>query len=242
MMLDLSDLHINGTPCPMIRIPKGSFTFGKGKPYATIITFKKDFYIGQFPVTQALWKAVMGTENNPSYFKGDDHPVESIRWNDINEKGGFLDRINQLEEIKKFSGIKITLPSEAMWEYAAKGARDSDFEFAGGHRLSEVGWYEQNSYDETKPVGLKLPNELDLYDMSGNVWEWCADYHSWSNEMKSMPVDGSAWINDNKNTRRVVRGGSWSDGLYGCRVSSRDWLDAGVGNNALGFRFSAIYL
>ena len=176
-----------------------------------------DFYIGQYPVTQALWKAVMGEENNPSYFEGDDRPVETISWKDCQE---FLLKLNSAI---KHATHHFRLPTEAEWEYAARGGIHQDsFQYAGSNHLKEVGWYTRTSHRETKAVRQLEANGLDLYDMSGNVLEWCEDWfdRDYYAECKRKgrvknPV-GPASGSD-----RVFRGGSWDyDPVY-CRVTDR---------------------
>lgn len=117
------------------------------------------YYIGKYPVTQGLWKSVMGEDHNPAYYRGDKRPVESVSWHDAQ---AFIQKLNAL------SGKTYDLPTEAQWEYAARGGRRSrGYRYAGSNKLKEVGWYYNNSHRETKDVGLKYPNELGLYDMSG---------------------------------------------------------------------------
>ena len=189
-----------------------------------------DFYLGKYPVTQELWEVVMG--ENPSRFKRASRPVEQVTWEDTQD---FIDRLNKLLGIRSQSeGYR--LPTEAEWEYAARGGKHSTgFAYSGSNRLNEVAWYNQNSHSETKPVGLKLPNELGLYDMSGNIWEWCADH--WHDNYKGAPTDGRAWIGGNS-TSRVVRGGSWYYDGYFCRVSIRNWYFPNGGNYIIGFRLA----
>ena len=204
----------NGIQFEMIHIPGGKLMIGSEehpweKPSHEVSV--PDFYLGKYPVTQQLWRAVMGDDNNPSYYTGDLRPVESISWNQAQE---FIQRLN------KISRQNYVLPSEAIWEYAARGGQKSQgFRYAGSNKLKEVGWYNLNSHRETKPVGLKQSNELGLYDMSGNVWEWCADH--WHESYEGAPVDGSPWVSGGDEARRVVRGGSWLNYDYYCRVSVR---------------------
>lgn len=140
--------------------------FGREKPAHQVLV--SGFWMGKYPVTQRLWQAVM--KNNPSNFTGERRPVEQVSWNDAQE---FLARLNQLTE-KKFR-----LPTGAEWEYAARGGRFSQgYKYAGSDRANQVAWHEENSQDKTHEVGLLLPNELGLCDMSGNVWEWCGDLYS----------------------------------------------------------------
>lgn len=168
-----------------------------------------EFYIGQYPVTQAIWEAVMG--NNPSEFKGSDRPVENVSWDDCQE---FLKKLN------KETGQTYRLPTEAEWEFAARGGIHSEeYLYAGSDKLKEAGWYEENSNNQTHPVGLKLGNELDLYDMSGNVWEWVED--QWHGSYEGAPTDGSDWVDIEKGSKRVNRGGSWFGVARDCRVSLR---------------------
>ena len=233
-MQDLSKLSIQGVPCPMIFVPPGSFQLEGGKE----IHFEKGFYIGQYPVTQALWKAIMG--DNPARFKGDNHPIESISWDDICQENGSLAKLNALKTVQTMNlqdSLSFQLPSETMWEYAARGGSyTDDFPYAGSNKLKEVGWFNKNSYRETYPVGLKLPNQLGLYDMSGNVWEWCADY--WKDSYENTPINGSPFLGNKDNTRRVVRGGSWNLNDSNCRVSTRFRFNAYDWNYDIGFRLA----
>ena len=165
------------------------------------------YLIGKHEVTQALWKEVMGS--NPSYNKqGRDYPVEYVSWDDCQE---FVKKLNAR------TGMKFRMPTEAEWEYAARGGnRSKGYKYAGSDNLDEVGWYKDNSGYHTHPVGLKKPNELCLYDMSGNVWEWCQDwYGDYTNEAQTNPAGPQS------GGFRVLRGGSdWYD-ARDCRVSGR---------------------
>ena len=136
------------------------------------------YYIGQTEVTQALWEAVM--ENNPSHFKGLRKPVESVSWNDCQE---FISKLNSL------TGKRFRLPTEAEWEFAARGGNNSrGYKYGGGSNLDDVAWYKENSGSRTHDVGTKLANELGLYDMNGNVLEWCSDwYGSYDNSSQTNP-------------------------------------------------------
>ena len=210
-----------------------------------LVNIKKAFYIGLFPVTQEIWKAVMD-EHNPSYFKGDKRPVEQVSWKDIRLGGqdktvreSFLDRLNNqfLPKKEGFENYRFRLPSEAEWEYAAKGGhlakklqwegekvigKTTDYytSYAGSDKLKEVGWFNKNAHRETKEVGQKMPNQLGLFDMNGNVWEWCED--DWHNTYIDAPADGSAWLKeDRSNTLRVIRGGAWLNVPQDCRVACR---------------------
>lgn len=184
------------------------------------------YHIGKYPVTQGLWKAVMGADNNPSYFRGDDRPVERVNWHEAND---FIDKLNHITK-KTYR-----LPSEAQWEFAARGGKKSqEFEYAGSNKLKEVGWYDGNSHTETKPVGLKAPNELGLYDMSGNVDEWCLDYY------ENLDQKGSATNPEGppEGDYRVIRGGSWFNYPGSCRVSYRGRSNPEGRHDFQGFRLS----
>ena len=155
----------------------------------------------------------MGT--NPSNHKGDILPVELVSWGDCQE---FIRKLNEL------TGKQFRLPTEAEWEYAARGGNKSNkTKYAGGSDIDNVGWYWDNSNCNTHPVGLKRPNELGLYDMTGNVWEWCQDWHGdYSSASQTNPQGPGSGRN------RVVRGGSWYNDARGCRLSHRgsvppDW-------------------
>jgi len=169
----------------------------------------KGFFMGRFEVTQAQWQTIMGS--NPSNFKGDNLPVEMVNWNDVKE---FLKKLN--EKI----GRGYRLPTEAEWEYAAKGGTNNNtYEYAGSNNIGEVAWYNDNSGSITHAVGTKKPNALEIYDMSGNVWEWCED----------------CW--DSSCSYRVARGGCWSTYASACRVAaSRNYDRPGSRSTYLGFR------
>lgn len=183
-----------------------------------------DFYIGKYLVTQALWEAVMGMGNNPSNFQGDKLPVESVSWNDTKY---FIQLLN------KQTGKIFRLPTEAEWEYAARGGKHSlGYRFSGSDKLKQVGWFTENSGEQTREVGMLLANELGLHDMSGNVWEWCED--DWHDSYKGAPADGTAWVDrPERGAYRVIRGGScFFGGSRGCRPSRRlNGAPTGRGNS-----------
>ncbi len=225
----------------MIFVPGGTFKMGSDdydseKPIHDVTV--QDFYIGKYPVTQAEWRAVMGSDPPELKFKGCDQcPVERVSWNEVQN---FIKTLNQK------TGKNYRLPSEAEWEYAARGGAKSlplgegkggaGYKYAGSDNLDEVGWYGENSDGKTHPVGEKKPNELSIYDMSGNVWEWCEDV--WHDNYKGAPQDGSAWLSGGDQARRVVRGGSWLDYVDGCRVSYRSYYVADIRYYDLGFRLA----
>ena len=161
------------------------------------ITFEKGFYAGCYQVTQELYEKVMG--KNLSYFRGKSRPVEQVSWDDAQK---FLDQLNK--QVQLNDGLQFRLPSEAQWEYAARA--NQYFDYSGSQKSHEVGWFDKNSNGQTMPVGLKEPNGFGLYDMSGNVWEWCEDI--WTKNIAKFPDDGTAFKNGDKDFR-VVRGGAW---------------------------------
>ena len=217
----------------MVLIPKGEFIMGENekrydreKPEHHV-TIKQPFWLGKYPVTQAFWKRIMNGEN-PSYDKGNDRPVTAISWNDIKDK--FLPKLNQL------TGKNFTLPSEAQWEYAARGEDTTRQLYAGSPNLKEVGWYRENSFRDIMPIGLKAPNGFGLHDMSGNVWEWCEDDWHDNYDNPNKPLDGSPWIDKPRASYRVLRGGSCFYGADDCRVSCRDSYSPDFRSISFGFR------
>lgn len=210
---DTYPLDLNGTPLHLVFVEGGTFEMGSNdfddeKPIHQVKL--SSFWLGRYPVTQAQWKTVMQGEN-PSRFVGDNRPVERVSWEDIDK--AFL------PALKSEFGIIAKLPSEAQWEYAARGGiARAKFTYAGSDDLHEVGWYRDNSHRETKPIGLKKPNGLGLYDMSGNVWEWCNDLYS----------SGGSF--------RVIRGGSWNSNAIYCHVAFRNGSPPSLPLMNVGFR------
>ncbi len=212
---------------------QGSDCFDDEKP-AHQVTLS-DFYIGKYEVTQAHWQQVMGASaslSNPSYFKGCDNcPVENVSWNDIQE---FIRNLDQQ------TGKRYRLPTEAEWEFAARGgSAGSATKYAGSNTIGDVAWYTNNSYIKTnnsyktQPVGQKRPNELGLYDMSGNVWERCSDwYGSYSTVSQTNPEGPSS------GSYRVRRGGCFFHSPRGSRVSCRSWNEQETRHGAIGFRLA----
>jgi formylglycine-generating enzyme required for sulfatase activity/tRNA A-37 threonylcarbamoyl transferase component Bud32 len=188
-----------------------------------------DFYIGKYEVTQAEWKEIMGS--NPSYHQDcNDCPVEQVNWMDVQE---FLEKLNAK------TGKAYRLPSEVEWEYAARAGQFSkENKYAGSNILNEVAWYGENSENKPHPVGQKKANTLGINDMSGNVWEWCAD--DWHDDYNAAPSISRAWIDSPMASfpLRVYRGGSWSSGPLFCRVSFRLNAPPFFSNSNLGFRLT----
>jgi len=207
---------VNGVSFKMVVVQGGTFTMGATaeqgsdaespeKP-AHQVTLSS-YSIGQTEVTQELWQAVMGS--NPSKFTGDlQRPVEMVSWNDCQT---FISKLNQM------TGKNFRLPTEAEWEYAARGGnRSQGYKYAGSNAIGDVAWYSDNSGYTTHPVATKAPNELGLYDMSGNVFEWCQDwYGSYSCDAQTNPTGPAS------GSYRMHRGGSWDFNARLCRVSYR---------------------
>jgi formylglycine-generating enzyme required for sulfatase activity len=230
------------TSFEMIAVKGGTFLMGSNdeesdeKPVHTVTV--SDFYIGKFEVTQKLWTEIMGS--NPSNFKGDNLPVEQVSWNDIQT---FLQKLNANASTGSATGGKTyRLPTEAEWEYAAGGGQNSPLskgvggiinltKFAGTNDESSLGnyaWYDSNSGSTTHAVGTKSPNALGIYDMSGNVWEWCNDW------FKGYP--GSSGVSDYTGSNRVIRCGSWLNCANYCRATYRGNNTPTNRNKGLGFR------
>ena len=217
-----------------IRIPAGEFKMGspanersRYHDEAPIhrVTIHKPFYLGKYPVTQKQWLEVM--EYNPSYFKGDDLPVESVSWDDVQE---FIKKLNEIEGTDKYR-----LPSEAEWEYACRAGTTTRYSFGDDDlKLGEYAWYDEKIGGKTHPVGKKRANLWGLYDMHGNVWEWVQD--EWHSDYDGAPANGSAWENG-VSIRRVSHGGSWFSSSKGCRSAVRDHFEPNFRKRCnLGFR------
>jgi len=180
-----------------------------------------NFSIGKYPVTQKEWVSVMGS--NPSQFKGDNLPVERVSWNDAQE---FIRILNAA------TGKNYRLPTQAEFEYAARGGNKSKgFKYSGSNRVDDVAWHQGNSGNKTHPVGTKAPNELGIYDMSGNVYEWCSDWFGdYSSAAQTNPTGVAT------GSHRVIRCGSWANDAYDCRVSDRFSKTPDHRRNYIGFR------
>ena len=177
-----------------------------------------DFYIAETEITQAQWMAVMGQNNNPSYWKGNTLPVERVSWEECQR---FIIRLNKYLASELPEGYRFALPSEAQWEYAARGGlKSAHTRYSGGNDITKVSWFYGNSNQRTHDVRIKEANELGVFDMSGNVWEWCAD---WFDE--NFYAENTDWnnpLNVNETSYRVLRGGSWNYAAPYHRCSSRD--------------------
>ncbi len=209
-----------GVCIEMVKVEKGTISFGKGIKGITkfVANVSNDYYIGKFEVTQALWQAVMGS--NPAKNKGDNLPVEKVTWTECQD---FIKKLNEL------TGKNFRLPTALEWVYAARGgSKSSGYKYSGSNKLSEVAWFDSNSKDKTHPVGTKMPNELGLYDMSGNVWEWCQDLGK-STKKSSKSLHGAS---------RILCGGSWSDNAKYCTSLYLDEKPEGFYSIYMGMRLA----
>ena len=240
-------------PLKMVLVKPGTFWMGddseealdKEKP-KHLVQITRPYYIGKYAVTQQQWTALM--KSNPSTFKGDRRPVEQVRWNDIVTGGqedgpttGFLTVLN--EQIPTDGAF--ALPTEAQWEYAARGGHLFAVQneetiyypaFAGGDHLERAGWFRENAYRQSQKYGRKHANALGLYDMNGNLYEWCADWFEgaeYKKRKQDVIVDPTG---PETGTDRTLRGGSWVGTARGCRPSFRDGLPPGSRYGDDGFR------
>ncbi|MDD6901103.1 MAG: SUMF1/EgtB/PvdO family nonheme iron enzyme [bacterium] len=218
---------VNGVSFAMVPVAGGTFTMGATPEQGTNIDSNEkpthqvtlsSYMIAKTEVTQALWRAVTG--ETPSYFKGDNLPVEQVSWDDCQK---FITKLNAL------TGKNFRLPTEAEWEYAARGGNMSQgYKYSGSNEIGDVAWYDNNSGNKTHSVATKAPNELGIYDMSGNLWEWCSDwYGSYSSTAQTNPTGPDSGSN------RIIRGGSWGHDLLDCRVAIRGAI--GQTSRSIGF-------
>ena len=208
---------VKGVNFEMVAVEGGTFTMGATEEQGSDVyddekpthqVTLSSYYIGKTEVTQELWQAVMGS--NPSNFSGTNLPVERVSWNDCHT---FVTKLNAL------TGKNFRLPTEAEWEYAARGGnKRKGYKYSGSNTIDDVAWYDSNSSSKTHPVATKAPNELGIYDMSGNVYEWCSDwYGSYSSSAQTNPTGPTS------GSLRVGRGGSWHTDARYCRVSYRNY-------------------
>ena len=235
--IDKHYVSVGNVSFAMVSIPGGTFDMGATPEQGVYAAFDEkpsiqvtvsSFYLAETPVTQSLWTAVMG--DNPSHFIGDNLPVERVSWEDCQE---FIKRLNQQ------TGMRFRLPTEAEWEYAARGGQNSKhLKYAGVNddAMSDYLWFKANSDSKSHEVKAKLPNELDLYDMSGNISEWCNDWYfnSYANNGERVNPKGPS-----SGMAKVYRGGSWDDKAMNCRVSKRYSMNPIFKNKLVGLRLAA---
>ena len=219
-------ITVNGVSFEMVYVEGGTFemgatseqgseAYGGEKPVPRVTL--SDYIIGKYEVTQELWEAVMGS--NPSNYSGKNNPVENVSWNDCQK---FIIKLNSL------TGMTFRLPTEA--EYAARGGNKSrHYKYSGSNNIDDVAWYTNNSGSKTHAVGTKVPNELGIYDMSGNVWEWCSDWCLYATNSSGSHTSVSY---------RILRGGSWNNGARNCRVSDRNYFVPRYSNGSSGLRLA----
>lgn len=215
----------------MVAVEGGTFTMGATPEQGVADNDERpthqvtlsSFSIGRYEVTQEEWRAVMGS--NPASFNGEKCPVEFVSWNDCQS---FIAKLNAMTD------MQFRMPTEAEWEFAARGGNITrGYQFAGSNILNSVGWHSGNSGSRTKEVGQKSPNELGLYDMTGNLWEWCSDwYGSYSGNPQTDPTGPE------NGTSHVLRGGGWNGGAKNCRISNRDGRLPDYSSDRLGLRLA----
>ncbi len=243
---DFTEKEVSGLSFDMVYVKGGTFRMGateeqgedvydREKP-VHLVTLS-DYYMGKYEVTQELWEAVMGTTLEEQRDKkdkdgalrgqGSDYPMYYVNWE---EAQAFVKKLSDL------TGRNYILPTEAQWEYAARGGvKSKGYKYSGSNEIDDVAWYSGNAKSSTHPVGTKSPNELGIYDMSGNVWEWCSDWFGeYSDAAQTDPV-GPVSGSD-----RVYRGGSWNGSARNCRVSYRYLNYPSHRSNSLGFRVALL--
>ncbi|MFT3784392.1 MAG: formylglycine-generating enzyme family protein [Nibricoccus sp.] len=226
LTLDLGD----GVTMDLVLIPAGSFIMGSDEntgdgdefPEHTVV-LSKPFYLGKYEVTQEQWVRVMGA--NPSQFKGANLPVETVNWHDCQK---FLTRLGEQ------TGTRASLPTEAQWEYACRaGTTTKWFHGESDKTCADYAWSGENAANSTHPVGTKKPNAWGLYDMTGNVWEWCSDHYQKHAYAAGRITDPTG---PTKGESYVTRGGAWGDNTELLRPAARNCVGPDVANQGLGFR------
>ncbi len=215
----------------------GGTTYGFGTGSQARAVSVGEFYIGVVPVTQALWQHVTGS--NPALHRHPDLPVENISWDLVTQPGGFLQQLNEsaaAATLREQAGglLQFRLPSETEWEYAARGGgswRDR-CPYSGSDDIGTVAWYDRRHGDHTQPVATKSPNQLGLYDMSGNVWEWCAD--TFTPHTQAIPNDGTPYVGPGE--ERVLRGGCFHNWAEHCTVTKRYAIERHFHDGCIGVR------
>ncbi|MBF0451435.1 MAG: formylglycine-generating enzyme family protein [Candidatus Magnetomorum sp.] len=229
----MSQIITNSIGMILVYIPAGSFVMGGDEIAEQAdemerprhrVTIDRPFYLGRYPVTQAEWLSVM--KNNPSHFSGDRHPVEQVSYNDVHE---FINQLNTLEKTKAYR-----LPYEAEWEYAVRAGSQTIYSFGNTtNQLETAAWFRKNSAKSTHPVGKLAPNAWGLYDMHGNVHEWCED---WFDKKYYTVSPQKNPTGPKKGLAKSLRGGDWGSEDWHCRAASRSLGSPDRRGNRLGFR------
>jgi formylglycine-generating enzyme required for sulfatase activity len=223
-------IKFNGIQLVMVYIPAGEFQMGSDEGWIDEkpvhrVKISRGFWMGRTEVTQGLWKAVM--KNNPSGFpKADNYPVETVSWKDCQ---------NFIVKLSELTKIQFRLPTEAEWEYACRAGTRTDYP----ENLSDFAWYDQNSRQSTHPVGIKKSNGFGLYDMLGNVWEWCADWHDKRYYTRSPLKDPPGPVTG---IHRVDRGGGWAYDADVVRPARRDGSGPDYATDLIGFRLASDFI
>jgi formylglycine-generating enzyme required for sulfatase activity len=236
---------VNQTPLKMVFVQGGEMQLGcnnsrddscyVSETPAHVVKLS-DYYIGETEITQAQWMAVMGRDNNPSYWKGNTLPVERVSWAECQR---FVNRLNKYLAKELPEGYRFALPSEAQWEYAARGGLKSEgTRYAGGNDLNTLSWFYDNSDQRTHDVRVKAANELGVFDMSGNVWEWCQDFYSENYYAENQDWDNP--LNSQENSYYVQRGGSWNFAAPYQRCAKRDYGSQHSRYEDCGFRVALV--
>ena len=226
---ELSLVHVQGTH-------DAPYSFGD-PPQAVPVTVQ-DFFLGIAPVTQGFWHHITANDS-PAVHCGSDLPVENVSWDELTAPDGFLQRVNEsaaAASLREQAGRPLTfrLPTETEWEYAARGGphwRDG-YQYSGSNDIGAVAWYDRRHGDRTQPVAKKAPNQLGIYDMSGNIWEWCED--TFSRDLRAIPVNGTAY--EGPGEERVLRGGCFHNWARHCTVSKRYEIAHDFHDGCIGFR------
>ena len=194
-----------------------------------------DFFIGTIPVTQAFWRHITGTES-PALHRGADLPVENVSWNAVVDFVRQLNQSTAVASLREQTGLQLVarLPTETEWEYAARGGVHwgDQYQYSGSNDIDNVAWYNRLHGDWTQPVAQKAPNQLGIYDMSGNVWEWCED--TFSPDLSVVPTDGTAYMGPGD--ERVLRGGCFHNWAVHCTVTKRYEISHLFHDGCIGFR------
>jgi len=221
----------NNVKLEMIYVPGGTFMMGSNesdseKPIHPVTL--QPFFVGKYPVTQAQWEAIMG--NNPSKFKGANRPVETVTWDDA---------MQCCAKLSQLTGQQYRLLSDAQWEYACRAGSVTKYSF-GEIIMPALANYDASGIKQTTDVGKYPANAFGLYDMHGNIWEWCEDV--WHGNYQGAPADGSAWMAGGDLNRHLIRGGSWYNYVNNLRCAYRYRIDTTLRNHKWGFRISRVNL